>query len=154
MIGGSKTAETGEAGLEALAAFRLALREFLVFSERNAKRLGLTPQQHQALLSIRAGYPNKTRITIGELAKHLLLKHHSTVELAGRMEKAGLVRRTTSGTDKRIVLLELTEKAEPLLAALSRDNLDALRRAAPAITELMRSLSRELERGSTKLSED
>ncbi|MBV9330235.1 MAG: MarR family transcriptional regulator, partial [Alphaproteobacteria bacterium] len=97
----------------------------------------------QALLSIRAGYPGKTRITIGELAKHLLLQHHSTVELVSRMEKAGFIRRATSDSDKRMVLLELTEKSEPLLETLSNDNLDALKEAAPAISDLMRRLSGE-----------
>ena len=33
----------------ALADFRATLRQFLAFSEGEAKEVGLTPQQHQAL---------------------------------------------------------------------------------------------------------
>ncbi|HWT99096.1 MAG TPA: hypothetical protein VN229_15820, partial [Terriglobales bacterium] len=49
---------------EKLAEFRLGLRRFLDFSEQAAKEMGLTPRQHQALLSIR-GYPGKDSITVG-----------------------------------------------------------------------------------------
>lgn len=38
---------------ETLAAFRYSLRQFLHFSEDAAQSIGLTPQQHQALLSIK-----------------------------------------------------------------------------------------------------
>lgn len=138
--------------LEALAAFRLALRRFLAFSERNAKRFGLTPQQHQALLSIKAGYAGRDRITVGELAAHLVVKHHSAVELADRLEKAGLVERARSKLARTsVVMLSLTPRAETVLARLSLDNLDALRGASPAIAELMRALDRATPaRGSRK----
>jgi DNA-binding MarR family transcriptional regulator len=131
--------------LEALAAFRHALRVFLAFSERNAKRHGLTTQQHQALLSIKAGYPSRTTVTVRELANHLLLKHHSTVELAGRLEKAGLIKKQISAADRRVVMLSLTSKADRILGRLSTDNLDALRRVSPIITELKRALDHASE---------
>ncbi|MGH8024732.1 MAG: MarR family winged helix-turn-helix transcriptional regulator, partial [Limisphaerales bacterium] len=41
---------------ETLAAFRYALRRFLHFSEQAARTVGLTPQQHQAMLAIK-GFP-------------------------------------------------------------------------------------------------
>ena len=41
----------------ALAEFRFALRRFQVFSEAKAAEAGLTPQQHQTLLAIRAADP-------------------------------------------------------------------------------------------------
>ncbi len=40
---------------ETLAAFRYELRRFLHFSEQVAKSVGLTPQQHQALLALKEG---------------------------------------------------------------------------------------------------
>jgi hypothetical protein len=65
-----------KADYEALAAFRHALREFLDFSQAAARRAGLTPQQHQALLAIK-GYPGREVVTVRELAERLLLRHHS-----------------------------------------------------------------------------
>ena len=36
---------------ETIAEFRYAIRRFLHFSETAAKKVGMTPQQHQALLA-------------------------------------------------------------------------------------------------------
>ena len=77
-----------KADYEALAAFRHALREFLDFSQEAARRAGLTPQQHQALLAIK-GYPGREVVTVSELAERLLLRHHSAVGLLDRLEILG-----------------------------------------------------------------
>ncbi len=113
-----------------LAAFRLALRRFVSFAEGNARQVGLTPQQHQALLSIKGGYPGRHQITIGELADHLLLKHHSAVELTERLVRADLVSRQPSPADRRRILLSITAKGETLLEKLSAANLAELRAAS------------------------
>ena len=72
-----------------LLRFRDALRRFLRWSEDQARAAGLTPAQHQLLLAVRGhdGDP-----TIGDVAEHLLLRHHSAVELVDRAERAGLLR--------------------------------------------------------------
>ena len=57
-----------KAEYEILAAFRYSLRQFLHFSEAAAQSVGLTPQQHQALLSIK-GFPACDKVTIKELAE-------------------------------------------------------------------------------------
>lgn len=44
---------------ETLAALRYHLRQFLRFSEDAAKQVGLAPQQHQALLTIK-GFQSAT----------------------------------------------------------------------------------------------
>jgi DNA-binding MarR family transcriptional regulator len=123
-----------------LAAFRHSLRRFLAFSENNARNVGLTPQQHQALLSIKAGYEGRQSINVGELAAHLLIEKHSAAELVDRLEDASLVKRGKSKTDRRVVMLTVTPKGEKLLSALSQDNLRELRMAAPIITSLVKRL--------------
>jgi len=128
---------------EALAAFRHSLRRFLAYSEDNARSVGLTPQQHQALLSIKAGYEGRQSINVGELAAHLLIEKHSAAELVDRLEDAGLVKRGKSKTDRRVVMLTVTPKGERMLDALSRDNLRELKMAAPIITTLVRRLPKE-----------
>lgn len=129
------------ADYQRLAAFRLSLREFLSKSEARARSVGLTPRQHQALLSIKGGYPGKDTISIGELADHLLIKNHSAVELVSRLVKAGLVTRESSSADRRIVCVRITGKGEEMLAVLSNASLDELGTAA----EAMRRLVAELE---------
>lgn len=125
---------------EALAAFRHSLRRFLAFSEDSARSVGLTPQQHQALLSIKAGYEGRQSINVGELAAHLLIEKHSAAELVDRLEDASLVKRGKSKTDRRVVMLTVTPKGEKLLSALSQDNLRELRMAAPIITSLVKRM--------------
>ena len=79
-----------KAEYESMAAVRYALRRFLRFSEDGAKAVGLTPQQHQALLAIK-GYPARDSVTVGELAERLQVRHHSAVGLVDRLEALGLV---------------------------------------------------------------
>jgi DNA-binding MarR family transcriptional regulator len=115
-----------------LAAFRLALRKFTALTEANARKVGLTPQQHQALLSIKGGYPEREQVTITDLAEHLLLKNHSAVELVGRLVKADLVVRAPAAQDRRRVCLFVTPKGEALLERVSAQSLAELS-ASPEI---------------------
>jgi len=127
---------------QVLAAFRQSLRKIQHETDANAKASQITPQQHQALLVVKAGYPGKSSVTVTELAESLLLKHHSAVELTGRLAKAGLIRRLRSGDDRRHVNITLTPAGEALLASLSTSNFTVLQRAAPALRELLRMLRR------------
>ena len=124
---------------QALAQFRYQLRVFLAFSETAAERQGLTPQQHQALLGIK-GFVDSGPATVGDLARFLLIRHHSAVELVNRMEKRGLIRRASDPKDARRVHLRLTAKGEQKLQAISRMNLGELRRATSlAMVRLLKS---------------
>lgn len=122
-----------------LAAFRRALRRFMAFSEEAARASGLTAQQHQAILAIR-GHKGGEPLTIGELAEHLLLRHHSAVELVDRLARAELVTRVPSEHDRRAVLVGLTPKAERILEQLSAIHLDELRRGRGLLAQLLERL--------------
>jgi DNA-binding MarR family transcriptional regulator len=124
---------------ETLAAFRHALRRFLAFSESAARASGLTAQQHQAILTIK-GHATGGPLTIGELADHLLIRHHSAVELVDRLVQAGLVDRLKAEGDRRRVVVGLTAKAESILADLSAIHLDELRRSRALLAQLLERL--------------
>jgi DNA-binding MarR family transcriptional regulator len=124
-----------------VGAFRRALRRFAAFSEASARDVGLTAQQHQALLAIRA-HAGQEPMTIGELADSLLIKNHSAVELVGRLVESALVTRAPSEVDRRRILLRLTPKAEELLEAVTRRNLGELTSNAPIFRELLKTLRR------------
>lgn len=121
-----------------LAQFRLQVRTFLAFSETAAQRAGLTPQQHQALLAIK-GFAGKDAASIGDVARFLLIRHHTAVELVDRISKLGLVKRVADPQDARRVLVELTTKGEQKLRALSRIHLQELRAASPALSRILRT---------------
>lgn len=121
---------------QALGAFRRSVREFLAFSEAGARNLGLTPQQRQALLAVRA-HPADQPITIGELAESLLIRNHSAIGLVTRI-------RDVSTVDRRRVVLYLTPLGEQKLETISRNNLAELSRTGDIIGDLVRTL-RKLE---------
>jgi DNA-binding MarR family transcriptional regulator len=144
MAGDNPTLKVGQVtahDYETLAAFRHALRRFLAFSEQAARAAGLTPQQHQAILAIK-GRPDGRAMAIGELADHLLVKHHSAVELVDRLVEANLVVRTEAIDDRRRMVLTLTPQAEAVLADLSATHLDELRLGRGLIAQLLDRLER------------
>jgi DNA-binding MarR family transcriptional regulator len=124
------------ADYETLASFRYGVRRYLAFAEANARSVGLTSQQHQALLAIKVRTA-KRPMSIGDLAAELLIKHHSTVELVGRLEKGGFTQRSVDPHDARKVLVALTPVGEKLLADLSTRNLRELRLISPAFSGLL-----------------
>jgi DNA-binding MarR family transcriptional regulator len=136
----------GQEDYQALGAFRDALRRFLRFSEAGAQSIGLTPQQHQALLAIRAWHGTEP-MSVGQLAEKLLIKNHSAVGLVARLQERGLVTRETSPDDRRRVLLRLTPSAEDQLENISRNNLRELKSNAAVFNDLLATLQRLEERG-------
>ena len=120
-----------------LLELRDGLRRFLRWSEDSARAAGLTPAQHQLLLAVRgSGSPP----TIGEVADHLLLRHHSVVELVDRAEQGGLVRRRPDSDDHRVVRVELTAQGARHLAKVAVLHRDELRRLADELGPLLQGL--------------
>ena len=131
----AKDAALTDADYGALAEFRFALRQFQAFSDEKATQMGLTAQQHQALLALRAAPVEEA--TVGFVAKRLLLKPHSATGLVDRLEKLGLVTRGSTSTDRRRAQLQLTPRALELLASLSATHRDEIRRLRPLLDELL-----------------
>lgn len=127
-----------DADYAALADFRYALRRFLEFSENAAAAEGLTAQQHQAMLVIRGS--RGSCASVGRLAERLRVKHNTAVELAQRLEGAGLITRQPSPEDKRSVLLQLTPTGSTKLETLSLIHRRELSQLSPEIMGLFRSL--------------
>ena len=127
-----------DAHFAALAGFRRALRQVMADSEQICASLGVTTQRFQALLAIRTAAGQA--MSIGALADELVLKHHSAVELAGRLEQAGLVSRKGDPDDKRRVLLTLTETGAARLGDLTRAHGERLARSREAILDSLKTL--------------
>jgi DNA-binding MarR family transcriptional regulator len=119
-----------------LANFRYRLRQFLEFSADAARAIGITPQQHQALLAIK-GLMIAGQATVADVAKQLVSRHHSTVELIDRLSALGLIRRNIDAADNRRVNVALTAKAEKILARLSATHLHELKRLSPTLQAMV-----------------
>jgi DNA-binding MarR family transcriptional regulator len=129
--------QLSDADFERLLEFRDGLRRFLHWSEERAHEAGMTPAQHQLLLAVRGhgtghgsgrGAGGGSGPSMSDLAGHLLLRHHSTVELVDRAEGAGLVVRATDPDDHRVVRVSLTAEGEGRLHALAEAHLQELSR--------------------------
>ena len=135
-----------------LAAVRAAIRGFAHFTEEVVQGAGLTPQQHQVLVSLCAAESGE--LSIGELAKTLMLRHHSVSGLADRLEALGLVDRARSKDDRRVVVLRLTDEAKRAYGV----SLAHASRGAPAnsptadLAPLAARLTRRATRGNPPLT--
>jgi len=128
------------ADYEALAHFRYRLRLFVAFADENAKKAGLTSQQFQTLLAIK-GFSRREPMFVGELAKLMLIKHHTTVELVDRMVRLELLRRTVDANDNRRVLVMLTKKGLRLLEKVAAVNFRHLGSSSRTLSRISRILS-------------
>jgi DNA-binding MarR family transcriptional regulator len=126
---------------ETIARFRYELRRFLAFSEVEANRAGLSAQQYQALMAIR-GLSIREPMSIGDLARYMLIRHHTAVELVDRMVRLKIISRSTDPSDRRRVLLELTGEGERRLRRLYRIHVHELRSMGPTLTKMLKLFRR------------
>lgn len=124
-----------------LAEFRLALRRFQAFSESAAREVGLTSQQHQALLAI-AGFGGADGLGVGELAERLLLRHNSATELVNRLEALGYAERIADDKDGRRAIIRLTRSGLRKLRSLASVHLSELQEIGPRLRDLIDVVTR------------
>lgn len=129
-----------------LAEFRYRLRKFLGFSESAAIAHGVSAQQYQAMLAIQ-GSPGKDWLSVGELAEQMQVAHHSAGGLVKRMESQNLVRKTSSGDDRRSVQIRLTAKGLKILEKLIHAHKLELAVAGPELVDV-------LTRAATRMNPD
>ena len=120
-----------------LLNFRDGLRRFHRWSEEQAKSASLTTAQHQLLLAIRGHGESPS---IRDVADHLLLRHHSVVELVDRAADAGLVERVADDDDQRITRLQLTPEGMRRVELLAAAHLEELSRLRPSFESLWSDL--------------
>jgi DNA-binding MarR family transcriptional regulator len=141
--------ELADTDYRRLLEFRNGLRRFTHWSEQQARAVGLTPAQHQLLLAIR-GDSTERGPTIGDVARSLMLRHHSAVGLVDRAVASGLIERRPDSDDHRIVRLRLTALGARKIRRLSETHLEELQRLAPRARSLWFDLnaSSAAERGT------
>ncbi len=128
-----------KAEYESLAEFRYALRHYLRFSKSAVESAGITLQQHQALFFI-IGFPGRERVTIGELAERLQVRHHSAVGLVDRLEEQGLIERLHNEEDRRQVYIGLTTKGMKVLESLAGMHREELRQLGPQLCSMLEQI--------------
>jgi len=102
----------------ALGAFRYAMRKFLRFSKEALADAKLTPEQYEALLSIKSCSIGNG-LNIRDLSEQLQVRHHSAVSLVNKLAGKELIAKKRATDDRREVLVELTSFGESTLAILA-----------------------------------
>jgi DNA-binding MarR family transcriptional regulator len=118
-----------------LCAWRDILRDFLTASKNILKQTGVTTTQYQALLVIRMR--SRQQLSMGELARHLRIRHNSAANLVNRMTEHGLVRRVHSNKDSRVINLHLTARGENLLRKLVSAHRRQLAEILPSLRKIL-----------------
>lgn len=134
----NRSRRLGDQDYRALANFRRAIRGFLVFSAEGAAERGLSSQQHQALLAIRAHVGDEA-MSIGELAADLGIKNHSAIGLVERLADGGYAKRSPSALDRRRVLVTLTPAGQTVLEEISLRNLAQFGEASTILGQLLQT---------------
>ncbi len=116
--------------------FRVALRRFGRFSEEQAAKLDMTAAQYQLLLAIR-GHDDRRGPTIADVARALMVRHHSAVGLVDRTQDLGLLERRRDPDDQRLARLTLTPLGQDRVNALALAHLKELRELAEVLWALL-----------------
>jgi DNA-binding MarR family transcriptional regulator len=133
----------------ALADFRYQIRRFLHFSEEAARAEGLEPQQHQMMLAVH-GLETEEGPTVGMLAAHLLIRHHSAVGLLDRLEKRGFAVRERNSGDRRQARVRLTPAGASVLERLAGAHRAELANLAPHLISTLGTALASLREGKER----
>jgi DNA-binding MarR family transcriptional regulator len=126
-----------------VAAFRLALRRFHSLSDGITRRCRLTPRQYLLLLAIESAGGPRGHLNVGQIVAALGLAQGTVTELLDRSERAGLVRRTTARTDRRVAEVRITAEGHERFATA----FNALARERDALAHVADDLLPRLEQG-------
>ena len=124
----------------ALSEFRQSVHDYLDFSDRTAKAAGIEPRQYQLMLAIK-GLPSESEPSVGMLAQHLRIRHHSAVELIDRAGRNGFVERERSASGRN-VLVKLTKEGNRVLERAVAERLQELQSAGPVLVDALRRMLR------------
>ena len=124
--------------IAALAGFRSALRRFIAFTEESTRSTGITIQQYQAMLAVKA-YAGGL-MPMRELAQEMLLKSNAAVQLVDRLVAAGLLAREDFEADRRSVGIRLTKEGDELVMRLIPLHLEQLGKRKKQLADVLRQL--------------
>jgi DNA-binding MarR family transcriptional regulator len=107
--------------LEFLSPLHKASRQLSVYLETHTRSLGVSPAEGHVLTYLHTYAP----APVGELVRVFGLKQSTLTSMLDRLEAAGLLRREVNGSDRRSLLVHITDAGRALSAELN-DMLQAL----------------------------
>ena len=123
----------------AVAAFRLALRQFEQQTDALVRACNLTPQRYLLLLAVKSAQASHGFATGSQIAHDLAMPQTTVADLIARAVNTGLLTRTRGSTDARVVHITTTPEGDRRLRC-------AIRRLAGERANLERALSQAAQR--------
>lgn len=102
-----------------IAQARYTVRRVFRIVDEQARRAGLDPLQHQALIQIFGA--GESTLRVNDVAERLDIAPAFASRLVRELESRELVTRLASDTDRRITLVSVTDAGRELLAQIDRD---------------------------------
>lgn len=130
-------------GSEVDLLLRLA-RRWRRLGMAESAELGLTPHQERALLAVARLDARHGGVRVSHLARHLGIAPRSATEVADALESDGLLRRSPDPTDRRAVLLTLTDPGRRTVATVRERRRSAAEQALARLDETDRAQLRRL----------
>lgn len=93
-----------------VSAIRRMTRAVYLDSKKMVKQIGLSNPQCLVLKAIDENGPS----SLASMSRHLNVSPANMTGLVDRLEKKGLVRRTSKLGDRRVTIVELTDEGKPL----------------------------------------
>jgi DNA-binding MarR family transcriptional regulator len=102
-----------------IAQARYTVRRVFRIVDEQARRAGLDPLQHQALIQIFGA--GEAALRVNDVAERLDIAPAFASRLVRELAAKGLVSRDASDTDRRITLVSVSDAGRELLAQIDRD---------------------------------
>lgn len=118
------------------ASIRFALRRFLGASDLLVRGARLTPRRYLLLLALESAAVRGQRVAAGDLAAELVLAESTMTGLLDRAERAGLVRRSKTHDDGRVVHITATPEGRRRFARAFAALADERRELARVVVPL------------------
>jgi len=102
----------------AVADARYVIRKVLRIVDERAKRRGIHPLEHQALLQI---FGARKDVYVGAVAERLDISGTFASKIIKNLTKKGLIRQLKISKDHRMIHLGITEKGKTLMLEIDQD---------------------------------
>lgn len=109
-------------------------RAFAVFSRRTQEHIRsceLTPSQFAVLECL----GHKGEMTLGELSARMLMSCGNMTVVVDNLEKEGLVQRTRSESDRRVIHVKLTDQGQALFTRIFPEHAAQVARLAAVLSQ-------------------
>ena len=120
-----------------------SFQAYELVSGRHIRVLGLTPSQYDIIVAL--GKADQQQLPCGELGQDTLITKGTLTGVLDRLEQKKLLQRIEWGTDRRSIIVKLSDTGKQLYEQIAKEHTDYLRPAfANMDAQLIHQLTQQL----------